>query len=131
MTFPRVNSTLEKEKHRLCSYFHESCTPPGYRDCLRVIFDPAVIQSFTQLQNRKDTHYEKFRLCVLLIELSQQLLKRKITMVGTVRKNKPELLPALLTTRGREAFSSKFAFTPTTTLEEQECGPPEHTAQNG
>lgn len=49
-------------------------------------------------------------------ELSQQLLKRKITMVGTVRKNKPELPPALLATRGREAFSSKFAFTPTTTL---------------
>ena len=38
-------------------------------------------------------------------ELSQQLLKRKSTMVGTVRKNKPELHPALLTTRGREAFS--------------------------
>ena len=53
---------------------------------------------------------------MLLIELSQQLLKRKIPMVGTVRKNKPELPPALLATKGREAFSSKFAFTPTTTL---------------
>ena len=52
---------------------------------------------------------------MLLIELSQQLLKRKITMVGRVRKNKPELHPALLATRWREAFSSKFAFTPTTT----------------
>ena len=41
-------------------------------------------------------------------QLSQQLQK-KITMVGPVRKNKP----ALLTTRGREAFSSKFAFTTT------------------
>ncbi|XP_055774478.1 piggyBac transposable element-derived protein 4-like [Salvelinus fontinalis] len=49
-------------------------------------------------------------------ELRQQLLKKKITMVRTVRKNKPELPPALLATRGREAFSSKFAFTPTTTL---------------
>ena len=49
-------------------------------------------------------------------KLSQQLLKRKITMVGTVRKNKLELPPALLATRGREAFSSKFAFTPTTAL---------------
>jgi hypothetical protein len=70
-------------------------------------------------------------------ELSQQLVKRKITMVGTVKKNKPELPPALLATRGREAYSSKFVFTPTTTLvsylqkEEQECGPPEHNAQNG
>ena len=49
-------------------------------------------------------------------ELSQQLLKRKITMIGTVRKNKPKLPPALLATRVREAFSSMFAFTPTTTL---------------
>ncbi|CAB4067597.1 unnamed protein product [Lepeophtheirus salmonis] len=44
-----------------------------------------------------------------------QLLKRKITMVGTVRKNKPELPPALLASKEREVFSSKFAFTPTTT----------------
>ncbi|KAL7848921.1 hypothetical protein SRHO_G00205440 [Serrasalmus rhombeus] len=37
-------------------------------------------------------------------------------MVGTVRKNKPELTPALLASKEREVFSSKFAFTPTTTL---------------
>ncbi|XP_047241326.1 piggyBac transposable element-derived protein 4-like [Girardinichthys multiradiatus] len=49
-------------------------------------------------------------------ELGQQLLKRKITMVGTVRKNKPELPPALLASKEREVFSSKFAFTPNTTL---------------
>ncbi|KAL6487771.1 hypothetical protein MHYP_G00043970 [Metynnis hypsauchen] len=48
--------------------------------------------------------------------LGQELLKRKLTMVGTVRKNKPELPPALVTTRGREALSSKFAFTDTHTL---------------
>ncbi|KAM9354937.1 tudor domain-containing protein 15-like [Pholidichthys leucotaenia] len=41
-------------------------------------------------------------------ELAQQLMKRKMTMVGTVRKNKPELPPALLTTRGRTVFSSKY-----------------------
>jgi hypothetical protein len=41
-------------------------------------------------------------------------------MVGTVRKNKPELPPALLTTRGREAFSSKFAFTTTSFLPPKE-----------
>ncbi|KAL7830715.1 hypothetical protein SRHO_G00318420 [Serrasalmus rhombeus] len=39
-----------------------------------------------------------------------------MTMVGTVWKNKPELPPALLATKGRAVFSSKFAFTPTTTL---------------
>ncbi|CAB4059854.1 unnamed protein product [Lepeophtheirus salmonis] len=45
-----------------------------------------------------------------------RLLKRKISMVGTVRKNKPELPPALLASKEKEVFSSKFAFTPTTTL---------------
>ena len=49
-------------------------------------------------------------------ELGQQLLKRKITMVGTVRKNKPELLPALLSSKEREVFSSKFAFMAMTTV---------------
>ena len=42
-----------------------------------------------------------------------ELLKRKLTMVGTVRKNKPQLPPALVSTRGRNALSSKFAFTDT------------------
>ena len=42
ITFPRVTPTLEKVKHR--SYFHESCIPPWYKDCLRVIFDPAVVK---------------------------------------------------------------------------------------
>ncbi|XP_071744198.1 piggyBac transposable element-derived protein 4-like [Lepeophtheirus salmonis] len=37
-------------------------------------------------------------------------------MVGTVRKNKPKLPPALLESKERQVFSSKFAFTPTTTL---------------
>ena len=37
-------------------------------------------------------------------------------MVGKVRKNKPELLTGLLAVKGREVFSSKFAFTPTATL---------------
>uniref|UniRef100_A0A3Q3L0N4 Nucleolin n=1 Tax=Mastacembelus armatus TaxID=205130 RepID=A0A3Q3L0N4_9TELE len=48
--------------------------------------------------------------------LGQELLKRKLTMVGTVRKNKPELPPALVSIGGREALSSKFAFTDTHTL---------------
>ena len=37
-------------------------------------------------------------------------------MVGTVRKNKPELPPALLTTKDRDIFLSKFAFTNTHTI---------------
>ncbi|KAL7849900.1 hypothetical protein SRHO_G00192490 [Serrasalmus rhombeus] len=49
-------------------------------------------------------------------EIDLELLKRKLTMVGTVRKNNPELPPALVSTRGREALSSKFAFTDIHTL---------------
>ena len=44
--------------------------------------------------------------CFTSYELRQKLLKRKITMVGTVRKNKPELPPALLASKEREVFSS-------------------------
>ena len=49
-------------------------------------------------------------------QLARQLLERKLTVVGTVRKNKPEIPTGLLAVRGREVFSSKFAFTPTATL---------------
>ena len=49
-------------------------------------------------------------------ELTGQLLERKITLVGMVRENKPELPTGLLAVKGREVLSSKFAFTPTATL---------------
>ncbi|CAB4070412.1 unnamed protein product [Lepeophtheirus salmonis] len=45
------------------------------------------------------------------------LLKRTITMDGTVCKNKPQLPTALLASKEREVLSSKFAFTPTNTLD--------------
>ncbi|XP_027020195.2 M-phase phosphoprotein 8 isoform X2 [Tachysurus fulvidraco] len=48
--------------------------------------------------------------------LGQELLKRKLAMVGTIRKNRPELPPALLATRDRDRLSSQFAFTDTHTL---------------
>lgn len=48
--------------------------------------------------------------------LSQELLKRRLTMVGIIGKNKPELPPALLATEGRACFSSMFAFTGTQSL---------------
>ncbi|XP_041791116.1 piggyBac transposable element-derived protein 4-like [Chelmon rostratus] len=48
--------------------------------------------------------------------LGQELLKRKMAMVGTVRKNRPELPPVLLATREREKFSSQFVFTDTHAL---------------
>ena len=57
MYFPKVTPTLEKVKHCLCSNFHESCTPLGYKDCLRVIFDLAVIKPlYTPLKQLRDAH---------------------------------------------------------------------------
>ncbi|XP_053171655.1 piggyBac transposable element-derived protein 4-like [Scomber japonicus] len=49
-------------------------------------------------------------------ELGQRLLRRDMTMLGTVRQNKPELPKALLATKGREVFSSTFAFTDSTAV---------------
>ncbi|CAK6976223.1 piggyBac transposable element-derived protein 4-like [Scomber scombrus] len=49
-------------------------------------------------------------------ELGQRLLHRDMTMVGTVRQNKPELPAALFATKGRELFSSTFAFTGSTAV---------------
>ena len=48
--------------------------------------------------------------------LGQELLKRKLTMVGTVRKNRVELPAELLVIKNRAAQSSMFAFTDTTAL---------------
>ncbi|XP_029986470.1 piggyBac transposable element-derived protein 4-like, partial [Sphaeramia orbicularis] len=50
-------------------------------------------------------------------ELAGRLLhERNNTLLGTIRKNKPELPRALLELRGRRVLSSKFAFTPDTAL---------------
>ncbi|XP_019219113.1 piggyBac transposable element-derived protein 4 [Oreochromis niloticus] len=43
----------------------------------------------------------------------QELLRRKLALVGTTRKNKTELPPQLLQTRGRAIFSSAFTLTHT------------------
>uniref|UniRef100_A0AAX7T7S3 PiggyBac transposable element-derived protein domain-containing protein n=2 Tax=Astatotilapia calliptera TaxID=8154 RepID=A0AAX7T7S3_ASTCA len=48
--------------------------------------------------------------------LADALLKRKMALVGTIRKNKPELPPVLLQTKGREVHSSIFAFKKNHTL---------------
>ncbi|XP_041653753.1 piggyBac transposable element-derived protein 4-like [Cheilinus undulatus] len=47
--------------------------------------------------------------------LAQELLQRKVTLVGTIRKNKPELPPNLVQTKGRATLSSVFCFTKNTT----------------
>lgn len=48
--------------------------------------------------------------------LGEELLRRKIALVGTIRKSKTDLPPQLLQTRGRATFSSVFAFTLTHTI---------------
>uniref|UniRef100_UPI003AB0FFAC piggyBac transposable element-derived protein 4-like n=1 Tax=Centroberyx gerrardi TaxID=166262 RepID=UPI003AB0FFAC len=48
--------------------------------------------------------------------LAEELLRRKMAVVGTIRKTKPELPPQLLQTRQRAPQSSLFAFTKTHTL---------------
>ncbi|XP_070687599.1 piggyBac transposable element-derived protein 4 isoform X1 [Pempheris klunzingeri] len=48
--------------------------------------------------------------------LAEELLRRKITIVGAMHKKRPELPPRLQVAQGREVFSSIFAFTQTHTL---------------
>ena len=52
----------------------------------------------------------------ILRKLGQELLKRKLTMVGMIRKNRSELLPQLLPTENRPVNSSKFVDTADTSL---------------
>ncbi len=47
--------------------------------------------------------------------LAQELLRKKIALVGTIRKNKPELPPNLVQPKGRPSLSAVFAFTKNTT----------------
>nr|XP_023677336.1 piggyBac transposable element-derived protein 4-like [Paramormyrops kingsleyae] len=49
-------------------------------------------------------------------ELGQELLKRKLTMLGTIRKNRGELPSALLSRKGSPVHSSTFAHTDNTTV---------------
>ncbi|KAL3997113.1 hypothetical protein ACER0C_009769 [Sarotherodon galilaeus] len=46
--------------------------------------------------------------------LAEELLRRKLALVGTIRRNKPELPPQLVQLRQRKILSSLFAFTKTT-----------------
>ncbi|XP_055838968.1 piggyBac transposable element-derived protein 4-like [Episyrphus balteatus] len=49
-------------------------------------------------------------------QLGQKLLEKQITLVETIRKNKPELPPATVNIKGRPVLSSSFAFTRNTTI---------------
>ncbi|XP_026164326.1 piggyBac transposable element-derived protein 4-like [Mastacembelus armatus] len=51
-----------------------------------------------------------------LYALDEELLKRKVTMLGTVRKNKSELPSELLVMKNRKVTSSMFVFTDKATV---------------
>nr|XP_020473182.1 LOW QUALITY PROTEIN: piggyBac transposable element-derived protein 4-like [Monopterus albus] len=48
--------------------------------------------------------------------LAEELLKKKLSLVGTIQRNKPELPLQLLQTKGRAMHSSTFTFTRTHTV---------------
>lgn len=64
--------------------------------------------------------------------LGESLLKNNITMVGTLRKNRKCIPPALLSIKDRPVLSSLFAFNGNTTLvsyipkKRKKCDPNEH-----
>lgn len=70
----------------------------------------------------------------ILYALGEELLKRKVNMLGTVRKNKPELLTELLVMKNKEVTSSVFAFTDShchllLPQEREKCPADEHHTQ--
>ncbi|XP_014853421.1 PREDICTED: piggyBac transposable element-derived protein 3-like [Poecilia mexicana] len=81
--------------------------PPEKNQGMRV-----VLEMTEGLQGHNitcDNFFTSYRLGV-------ELQKRKLTMLGTVRKNKPELPSEILKMQGRPLHSSKFTFTENTTL---------------
>lgn len=50
------------------------------------------------------------------VALADDLLKDRITLIGTIRKNKRELPPDFISIRNRELYSSYFAFSQNKTL---------------
>lgn len=53
---------------------------------------------------------------VVSYALGEEVFKRKVTMLGTMRKNKPELSSELLAVKNRKVTSSVFVFTEQATL---------------
>lgn len=62
--------------------------------------------------NRNCTMDNWFSSC----EVAEKLLERKLTMVGTMRKNKADIPKQLIETKGKEVNSSLFVFDPNSTL---------------
>ena len=73
---------------------------PERRQGLRVVLD--AMEGLHGCNVTCDNYFTSYELALQLLE---------ITVVGTVRKNKPELPTGLLAVKGREVFSSMFVFT--------------------
>lgn len=86
----------------------EAGAAPERKQGLRVVLDLCT----TQLKGRNVTFDNFFT----SYELGQMLLKRNMTMIGTIRKNKPSIPPILLEVKNKPVFSSTFAFTKDTTM---------------
>ncbi|XP_026150656.1 M-phase phosphoprotein 8 isoform X3 [Mastacembelus armatus] len=82
-------------------------SPAEQNERQRVVLD--MVEGLTGVNVTCDHFFSSFG-------LAEELLRREITMVGTMRKKRPELPPQLLRVHGREVFSSIFAFTSTHTL---------------
>lgn len=50
------------------------------------------------------------------VDLAEQLFSQKTTIIGTVRKNKPDIPEELIALKGREEQSSRFVFSKQLTL---------------
>ncbi|XP_047112676.1 uncharacterized protein LOC124789389 [Schistocerca piceifrons] len=50
------------------------------------------------------------------LELADYLLQKNLTLVGTIRKNKPEILPEFTQTRNTEISTALFGFQKNSTL---------------
>ena len=83
------------------------CTPEGNQS-LRIVLDLCT----TELKGRNVT----VGIFFTTYQLGQMLLKRKMTMVGTIRKNKTSISHALLDVKDKPLFSSAFVFTTDTIL---------------
>lgn len=81
---------------------------PEKKQGLRVVLDLCS----TELKSRNVTIDNFFT----TYELGKMLLKRNLTMVGTIRKNKTTIPPVLLEVQGKPVFSSTIAFTGDTTM---------------
>jgi len=44
------------------------------------------------------------------LSLARKLLEKNVTLVGTIRKNKPELPPEMVSTKERKPFTTMFGF---------------------